>query len=672
MGSSTIIPKGYHFGKHEFEGYVWVNNIAGQTKNVSLCSDKSCTVASCATYPTVCGGACVAIVAGPSVWQGKYMKIDCSGPHCGPSGFTEAPAHSLDGDWARRWETKCDLVTDAACQGNVTHTVCMNINGPRGDLSYKASFSKVTVQGQEFNGKIEGFAAIRGLRYDHIVNSKLNRVAYILEKGQWSRQGSFSWFKTANMLPSRSVTYAIPDARTKTLPFKAGEESFDLSRSDICIPPPCVLWEGCINWEKPWSQDWLFVFYFLALFLCLCIFLKWLQLMCREEEQFVMVGGKMLSAAELIQVKQAGSMGKYLAHSQQGNAFDDEEEEEDEEYPDSMPEEERHRRAKIRRAEKELARSQKDLDQMSRSGGTDGGLSAEEKRYRERDMAATRSAQKNLAEQLVRDREASRKWAERASEEGLLPKKDADRARLAAAIAEAELASSETLIDTAAINSLPQGTPEEARKVLVESHAKIELDAKTKAVKAYELAESMGAVEDLPPKVVSTALAEEQGMALIASKMSVSDRKKWSQKGNREQLTTFYVRKAQYEMIPKIDQLLADNRGGLGGLWLKLHKKYGSLEEDSLDPKWDEAIKLANSGQSERARDAVKKLKGKQAGAYWKTAKHVSLIKSTQKVSFGQVALASQSKATLGSTGWGKTLASAASSSSSKVTPEPP
>lgn len=259
MGSSTVVAKGYHFGKHEFEGYVWVANIAGQTKNVSLCTDKFCQIPSCTTYPTSCDGTCVPMVGGPSAWQGKYMKIDCSGAHCGDSGFTAAPAHSIDGNWARKWETPCDLATDTVCEGNITHTVCMNVKGQRGDVTYQAKFESVRVNGQLFQGELQGYSAIQGVRYGHVVNSNVNQVEYILGKGQWSGS-SISWFETAKMLPTTPVTYSIPDARTSTLAFKLGKEIFDLSRSSICVPPPCVLWEGCINWDQPWSQIWLFVF----------------------------------------------------------------------------------------------------------------------------------------------------------------------------------------------------------------------------------------------------------------------------------------------------------------------------------------------------------------------------------------------------------------------------
>jgi len=91
MGSSTIVPKGYHFGKHRFEGYVYVTNTGDGTpsKNVSLCTDMWCRIPSCRVYPVPCGGGCVAVVGGPMAWQGRYMKIECSGSYCGDSGFTE-------------------------------------------------------------------------------------------------------------------------------------------------------------------------------------------------------------------------------------------------------------------------------------------------------------------------------------------------------------------------------------------------------------------------------------------------------------------------------------------------------------------------------------------------------------------------------------------------------
>jgi len=174
-------------------------------------------------------------------------------------------------------------------------------------MTYTAQFGTelepVVVNRVEYRGKMEGYSAIRGVRYGHVVNSAVNQVEYIVGKGQWSG-ASVWWLKRGDLLPSTGVTYTIPDARTTRLDLKVGaKQSFVLARSSICIPPPCVLFQGCILWTSPWSQGWLVGGYGIGFILALYCFVKWLQFMCREEEEpSRMVGGRLMSAAELIQV----------------------------------------------------------------------------------------------------------------------------------------------------------------------------------------------------------------------------------------------------------------------------------------------------------------------------------------------------------------------------------
>jgi hypothetical protein len=398
-------------------------------------------------------------------------------------------------------------------------------------------------------------------------------------------------------------------------------------------------------------------------------------------------------------------MSKYLSHSSSGSphglspdeaAIDDAGLDEiaiEGAYHEGVPPEERARRREIRRADRDLARTEKDLEALYRGGGGGGGAPCamspgEDSRMRCKEVTALLHRQKGLTVGLLGYREASLAWAEDALAKGIagVSPEEAALAKLAALSCEAEVAARDLGIDEASIRNMmenigPPNTTQEAKQIMQQVHQKKEIEAKKKAVKAYEMAESLGgdeALAGLPRLVVSLALNESKGMSLISNTLSTEDRKAWGSKGKREQLVIFYTRKAQYEMIPKIDSVLADDRRGLGGIWQKLHTKYGPLEEDCLDPKWREAYKLASSGQAERARDAVQRLKGTQSKAYWSTAKHMSRIDERTQGggtlkpgarSFSQVALASHSKASLSSTGWGKTL-HATAASNAKVAPE--
>ena len=243
----------------------------------------------------------------------------------------------------------------------------------------------------------------------------------------------------------------------------------------------------------------------------------------------------------------------------------------------------------------------------------------------------------------------------------------AAKARVWVANAEAELASAELDLDRAAMQSLPKSIPPEAKKTLEDNCIEKELKAKKSAVAAYDLAEEIGVLDSLPKETIRMAIDEDRGHALISAALSDEHKAQWNQKSTKEQLAIFYTRKAQYEMIPKIDEVMHDNRGGLGGMWLRLHQKYGAIDSDCLDESWSEAMKLAMSGQSSRTRDAVKKIKSGQANSRWTTAKHMSLLQSSKKIGFAEVAVASATKSSLegGGKAWGTAFRA-----SSSVTPE--
>jgi hypothetical protein len=50
-------------------------------------------------------------------------------------------------------------------------------------------------------------------------------------------------------------------------------------------------------------------------------------------------------------------------------------------------------------------------------------------------------------------------------------------------------------------------------------------------------------------------------------------------------------------------------QGREGQLWLKVCSKYGPLPGDTMDEEWADAIKLGNSGQYSKAREAAKQAK---------------------------------------------------------------
>jgi len=545
----------------------------------------------------------------------------------------------------------------------------------------------VVVNGQTYQGEINGYSAVNSIRYGHVVSNTINQADYTIGAGSWeyssdemsqltlngAATSSLSWLKTSSLLPTASAgeSYTINDAKSRVIALRVDGETRSISRggsTEDGVPVESVL-PQCVTTTTttPWYLDykWWIISAVCIFSLTACGYLC-KSLPCHGHDTDIDV--EVDASGHIIKVK-----AKYLTspnkslnpvYSPAANnvsklkdqvravaflgAFEDDNRESEnakrirEAYPRRVIEAAAETTAEDAEVHlidlyRKADRVKNELEKLALEPEPTGEEEVASRRQRHRKyldededvkMAICKVAEisayraDELAESYIKKKKKKKFTKEvRMTPDGERALKDANEKRVGHCIAQACLQKAEESVlrealkpDSSKKNSLEEEVDLKKLRIRL---SKMERDSQAKAEEAWALAEKLDAGYEQLAKTDAMCVSELTAERNITSKLSKSYKDRWAKKSLREKLVAFYSRKGQYEMLGKVDDVLGEYRYEMASLWLKLFNKYGALEHDVLSEEWEDVMKLANSGQIVRAREAANRAR---AGSRWQSA----------------------------------------------------